>query len=76
MIREWSPDFPLMVMEFWPGWFDHWGQPHKGLDIPGNRIITTSSITLKKWLVQRKPFMMHVNHAFSEVHEANNVVSF
>ncbi|XP_062577620.1 beta-galactosidase-1-like protein 2 [Saccostrea cucullata] len=34
MIREWSPEFPLMVMEFWPGWFDHWGQPHKGLDIP------------------------------------------
>uniref|UniRef100_A0A8W8LK22 Glycoside hydrolase 35 catalytic domain-containing protein n=1 Tax=Magallana gigas TaxID=29159 RepID=A0A8W8LK22_MAGGI len=34
MIREWSPEFPLMVMEFRPGWFDHWGQPHKGLDIP------------------------------------------
>lgn len=44
MIREWSPEFPLMVMEFWPGWFDHWGQPHKGLDIPGNRTITISSI--------------------------------
>ena len=38
MIREWSPEFPLMVMEFWPGWFDHWGQPHKGLDIPGNPV--------------------------------------
>ncbi|XP_060069165.1 beta-galactosidase-1-like protein 2 [Ylistrum balloti] len=34
MIREWSPDFPLMVMEFWPGWFDHWGQGHKGLAMP------------------------------------------
>ncbi|XP_048741109.2 beta-galactosidase-1-like protein 2 [Ostrea edulis] len=34
MIREWSSEFPLMVMEFWPGWFDHWGQPHKGLEIP------------------------------------------
>jgi beta-galactosidase len=18
-----------MVMEFWPGWFDHWGEKHK-----------------------------------------------
>jgi len=22
-----SPDFPLMNMEFWVGWFDHWGEP-------------------------------------------------
>ncbi|XP_038062752.1 beta-galactosidase-1-like protein 2 isoform X2 [Patiria miniata] len=21
-------DKPLMVMEFWPGWFDHWGEKH------------------------------------------------
>lgn len=34
LIREWNSAFPLMVMEFWPGWFDHWGQKHKGLPIP------------------------------------------
>ncbi|KAK3103421.1 hypothetical protein FSP39_019072 [Pinctada imbricata] len=34
MVRQWSKEFPLMVMEFWPGWFDHWGQAHKGLSIP------------------------------------------
>ena len=34
MVRQWSPEFPLMVMEFWPGWFDHWGQGHKGLSMP------------------------------------------
>ncbi|XP_052802996.1 beta-galactosidase-1-like protein 2 [Mya arenaria] len=27
-IRSISPDFPLMVMEFWAGWFDHWGKAH------------------------------------------------
>ncbi|KAK7476642.1 hypothetical protein BaRGS_00032117 [Batillaria attramentaria] len=28
IIKQESPEFPLMVMEFWTGWFDHWGQPH------------------------------------------------
>lgn len=23
-----QPDGPLMVMEFWTGWFDHWGEKH------------------------------------------------
>ncbi|XP_071095299.1 beta-galactosidase-1-like protein 2 [Haliotis cracherodii] len=27
-IRELNPDFPLMVMEYWSGWFDHWGSAH------------------------------------------------
>ena len=22
-------DMPLMVMEFWTGWFDHWGAKHE-----------------------------------------------
>ncbi|XP_028403991.1 beta-galactosidase-1-like protein 2 [Dendronephthya gigantea] len=28
-LREIQPEKPLMVMEFWPGWFDHWGEKHK-----------------------------------------------
>ncbi|CAB3986419.1 beta-galactosidase-1 2, partial [Paramuricea clavata] len=28
-LQEIQPDRPLMVMEFWPGWFDHWGEKHK-----------------------------------------------
>ena len=23
-----QPGKPLMVMEFWTGWFDHWGEKH------------------------------------------------
>ncbi|MDK2413718.1 beta-galactosidase, partial [Aphanizomenon sp. 202] len=23
-LKEIQPDRPLMVMEFWTGWFDHW----------------------------------------------------
>ena len=26
-LREYQPDGPLMCMEFWCGWFDHWGEP-------------------------------------------------
>jgi beta-galactosidase len=27
-LREYQPEGPLMVMEFWSGWFDHWGETH------------------------------------------------
>lgn len=27
-LREYQPEGPLMVMEFWSGWFDHWGELH------------------------------------------------
>ncbi|VDI38290.1 Hypothetical predicted protein [Mytilus galloprovincialis] len=33
LIRKWSPSFPLMVTEFWSGWFDHWTSTHKGLPL-------------------------------------------
>ena len=28
VLRERFPEAPLMVMEFWNGWFDHWGEAH------------------------------------------------
>ena len=31
-LREYQPDAPLMCMEFWCGWFDHWGEPHHERD--------------------------------------------
>ncbi|MES2263006.1 MAG: beta-galactosidase family protein [Pseudomonadota bacterium] len=31
-LREYQPDGPLMCMEFWNGWFDHWGEPHHARD--------------------------------------------
>ncbi|KAL8573923.1 hypothetical protein ACOMHN_029370 [Nucella lapillus] len=34
LIRQINEDFPLMVMEFWTGWFDHWGQPHNSDELP------------------------------------------
>ncbi|MFI6923844.1 beta-galactosidase family protein [Nonomuraea spiralis] len=31
-LREHRPDDPLFCMEFWCGWFDHWGQQHMARD--------------------------------------------
>jgi beta-galactosidase len=31
-LKEYQPDKPLMCMEFWNGWFDHWGKPHHTRD--------------------------------------------
>lgn len=27
-LRQYRPEGPLMVTEFWSGWFDHWGEDH------------------------------------------------
>ncbi|XP_064617516.1 beta-galactosidase-1-like protein 2 [Liolophura sinensis] len=29
LVRRSNPDVPLMVMEFWTGWFDHWDREHQ-----------------------------------------------
>ncbi len=31
-LLEYQADQPLMCMEFWNGWFDHWGVPHHTRD--------------------------------------------
>jgi len=31
-LLEFQPDKPLMCMEFWNGWFDHWEEPHHTRD--------------------------------------------
>ena len=31
-LRDYQPRGPLMCMEFWNGWFDHWGEPHHTRD--------------------------------------------
>lgn len=34
-----SDDFPLMVTEFWSGWFDHWGVEHHTQSLQGKKIL-------------------------------------
>ena len=36
ILKKLQPDMPLMVTEFWSGWFDHWTQKyHAGLSLGG-----------------------------------------
>jgi beta-galactosidase len=37
-LREYQPEGPLMVMEFWSGWFDHWGEEHHITEDGGSSI--------------------------------------
>ena len=32
-LRLFQPGKPLMVTEFWPGWFDHWGEEHNTMPV-------------------------------------------
>jgi beta-galactosidase len=31
-LKEYQPKKPLMCMEYWNGWFDHWGEEHRTRD--------------------------------------------
>ena len=36
-----QPNRPILVSEFWPGWFDHWFEPiHNTLNIEGTNLIS------------------------------------
>lgn len=35
-LREVQPDMPLMAMEFWSGWFNHWGDASQAGTTPEN----------------------------------------
>lgn len=39
-IRRYSPEFPLMVMEFWTGWFDFWSFDHQRTSVEGKETFT------------------------------------
>ena len=40
-----QPHKPLMVMEFWTGWFDHWNEPHLTRNIfPDELAVTLKAI--------------------------------
>jgi beta-galactosidase len=48
-LREYQPEGPLMVMEFWAGWFDHWGESHH-LSADGSDSIQSSVAALDELL--------------------------
>ncbi|XP_037082714.1 LOW QUALITY PROTEIN: beta-galactosidase-1-like protein 2 [Pollicipes pollicipes] len=56
-LRRLQPDRPLMAMEFWTGWFDHWLAPFKaGLDAAAFReildVILQSNSSVNMYMFQ------------------------
>ena len=72
-LREYQPEGPLMVMEFWSGWFDHWGEPHH-ISEDGSNSIQRSLDTLDEILALGASvnfYMFHGGTNFGFMNGAN-----
>jgi len=72
-LREYQPDGPLMVTEFWAGWFDHWGEPHH-VSADGSDSIQRSVDTLDEILAAGASvsfYMFHGGTNFGFMNGAN-----
>lgn len=72
-LREYQPDGPLMVTEFWSGWFDHWGEPHH-VSADGGDSIRRSVDTLDEILATGASinfYMFHGGTNFGFMNGAN-----
>merc|ERR1712106_816588 len=68
-IKELRPNAPVLVSEFWPGWFDHWFEPNHNIlseedfrDILGNIFNANASVNF---------FMFHGGTNFAFMNGAN-----
>jgi beta-galactosidase len=72
-LREYQPEGPLMVMEFWSGWFDHWGEEHH-ISADGEASIERSVQTLDEILAAGASvnfYMFHGGSNFGFMNGAN-----
>lgn len=72
-LREYQPEGPLMVMEFWSGWFDHWGEEHH-IMADGDSSIQRSLDTLDEILAAGASvnfYMFHGGTNFGFMNGAN-----
>ena len=72
-LREYQPEGPLMVMEFWSGWFDHWGGQHHIIE-DGSDSIQRSVDTLDEILTMGASvnfYMFHGGTNFGFMNGAN-----
>jgi beta-galactosidase len=72
-LREYHPEGPLMVTEFWSGWFDHWGEQHH-ISADGSDSIERSVQTLADILAAGASvnfYMFHGGTNFGFMNGAN-----
>jgi beta-galactosidase len=76
-LHEYRPDDPLMVTEFWSGWFDHWGEQHHIIE-DGSDSIDRSVQTLDEILAAGASlnfYMFHGGSNFGFMNGANLAVN-
>lgn len=56
VLRKYQPQGPMMCMEFWNGWFDHWGEDHH------SREPETVVQELRDMLAQNASFNFYMFH--------------
>ncbi|GAA4861062.1 glycoside hydrolase family 35 protein [Kitasatospora terrestris] len=56
LLRRHRPEDPLFCMEYWNGWFDHWGKPHHGRDA------ADAADTLRRILAAGGSFNIYMAH--------------
>jgi len=72
-LRDYCPRGPLMITEFWSGWYDHWGEAHH-VSADGNNSIERSIQTLDEILAAGASlnfYMFHGGTNFGFMNGAN-----
>ncbi|MFC3798797.1 beta-galactosidase [Cohnella sp. GCM10012308] len=72
-LREYQPEGPLMCMEFWNGWFDHWMEPHQ------SRPASEVADTLEEMLGEGASvnfYMFHGGTNFGFLNGANHIARY
>ncbi|WP_138494600.1 glycoside hydrolase family 35 protein [Paenibacillus pinistramenti] len=72
-LRKYQPEGPLMVMEFWNGWFDHWMEEHHV------RTADDTAQTIKDILESGASFNLYMFHGgthFGFYNGANHVKAY
>ena len=72
-LRKYQPEGPLMVTEFWSGWFDHWGERHH-ISMGGLPTSLLSQWSLDKLLASEASinfYMFHGGTNFGFMNGAN-----
>ena len=73
VLRTLQPDRPVMVMEFWTGWFDHWGEKHGGFPLPRYHMSLREILTNHASV---NLYMFHGGTSFGFMNGANGAPTF
>lgn len=70
-LKKTQPDKPVMVMEYWLGWFDHWGRPHHVRDA---KAVADTMEEILKFGASVNLYMFHGGTNFGFMNGANELV--